>query len=268
MADDLHVRRLKKANSVFFAAGLVLARLHALIQIPIVSFFLSPISFGLYALGYFLWLLEANLGTDPEECAKHPFSPAALREKITTSSVIGVCAAGCGIAAAFLPVLLAPALVLFMLSNFFWCWSEYQRYKQLPDNTSHPERTAKKNYFHYVCVATMVGALSSILAIIAFFVPLFLPYSLMLIPYLGGIVIAFWVKVTFFNGYDEVDQASVLVQEQTSMRPLLDLEKAAHSLSNSEYSLPRNDELYEPVLLPDSNSREKSTQTEVTVLDM
>lgn len=194
--------RLTKASSVFFFFGFTASKIRY-VPIVIASALLSLISLGLYLIGYLLWFIGSHIQTDHSKHDHKWYGFAQFKEQYRLAALLGLVATAFSAIALFAPVLIIPAVWLFLGSNIFWAIGEYHKLNHPPQNDpdySQGHQLAYLSYAITMSVITLLAATSTTLILL--FPPLIAPImivSTVLSIGLGTLVVEYWLSFTFGN---------------------------------------------------------------------
>lgn len=201
------IKALDSASAFFFVTGALLFKLQIFMATPIIAVILNFSALSLYGIGYGVWLIESLFKKDSRQLPDKWFGFASLEEQSFYCCAIGLAGTLVGIIAIFLPILLIPTCWIFALSNTIWLIGEYQKIN-LPQEshvaTDPDYRHAKQvAYFNFAVIVALISVVTAIIATVSFFFPPFLWVSVLVGPYLGGMVIKSWIDVSIVHPITE-----------------------------------------------------------------
>lgn len=187
--------------------GAVFFKVQPIILDPFIGTLIYSIGLGFYGIAYLLWLVECVMSKD----RKKPdawYAFAGIKTQLISCAVIGLIATVFGISAIFFPILVIPTYWLFTVSNLFWLLGEYQKMKCPPEDDPSYQAIKQRMYVRYAGAVCIIGLLTAAVTTVALFFPPFLWVSLVLTPYLGGVVLKAWMDVYVFTPPETTEEGA------------------------------------------------------------
>lgn len=159
---------LNNISSKLFLAGFVIAKFR-LIPIPLFNLVIYILSLICYFAGYMLSFIAHILEPDDTTAPTAWYQLIQIKTKSKISAFFGLIAIiSCFVAFAFPPLTIC-SLWLFIISNLFWCFSEYRKINHPPEQGYPAAR--RKTYLIYAVITTCSSIVVGVLATIALLIP-------------------------------------------------------------------------------------------------
>lgn len=181
-----HRKKIETVRDGTFFAAFTLRGL----KLPVVATIANIVSLVCYSIGYALWFLTSQWYQD-----KRKPKYALEKNLITISAILGLLGSIAALSGLFIPVLLLPSALLFLVSNTLWCYDECRKY--LTDSEPLHGRPSQKIYCIYAIIAVLLSIVSAITAICTIAIgsiPMLLAVS-------GGIALAGGILSILVWGY-------------------------------------------------------------------